>query len=87
MAMMKKHTKAKGKNPWTNSAADEKADKATMKGMNSTQKADFEKGDKKMDKKKPSKSADMKMDKALAKKVKGSCTCGKCASCKAKKKK
>jgi hypothetical protein len=49
--------------------------------------AAFKKGDKKMDKGMPSKSADMKMDKALAKKVKGSCSCGKCASCKAKKKK
>jgi hypothetical protein len=71
MAMMKKFTKDKGKNPWSGSKADEKADKKTMKGMTPKQKAAFEKGDKKMDAKKPSKAADMKMDKALAKKIKG----------------
>ena len=38
-----------------------------------------------MDAKKPSKKADMKMDKALATKVKSNCSCGKCAACKAKK--
>jgi len=87
MAMhAKKNAANKGKNPWTGSKADEKADKKEMQGMSPKQKVAFKKGDKKMDAKNPSKSADMKMDKALAKKVKGSCTCGKCASCKAKKK-
>jgi hypothetical protein len=55
---------------WTDSKADKAADKKTMKGMTPAQKAAFEKGDKKMDAKKPSKAADMKMDKALAAKVK-----------------
>lgn len=55
---------------WTGSKADEKADKKTMKGMTPAQKAKFEKGDKKMDAKNPSKSADKKMDAALARKIK-----------------
>jgi hypothetical protein len=88
MAMhAKKNATNKGKNPWSGSKADEKQDKKTMQGMNTKQKAAYEKADKKMDAKMPSKKADMNMDKALAKKVKGSCTCGKCAACKAKKKK
>jgi len=71
MAMhAKKNAANKKKNPWSGSMADEKADKKTMQGMSPKQKAAFEKGDKKMDKKKPSKAADMKMDKALAAKVK-----------------
>lgn len=71
MAMhSKKNAAAKGKNPWSGSKADEKADKKTMQGMSPKQKSAFEAGDKKMDKKKPSKAADMKMDKALAAKVK-----------------
>lgn len=56
---------------WTGSKADEKQDKKTMKGMTPKQKAAFEKGDKKMDKKNPSKAEDKKKDAALAKKVKG----------------
>ena len=71
MAMhAKKNASNKGKNPWSGSKADEAADKKTMQGMSPKQKAAFEKGDKKMDKKKPSKAADKKMDKALAAKVK-----------------
>ena len=53
-------------------AADKKQDSKTMKGMSPKQKAMFEKGDKKMDAKKPSPAADKKMDKALAAKVKKS---------------
>jgi len=89
MAMhAKKNAANKGKNPWTGSKADEKADKKMMQGMSPKQKTAFKKGDKKMDAKNPSKSADMKMDKALAAKVK-KCTngkCGKCPTCKGKKK-
>lgn len=71
MAMhAKKNATNKGKNPWSGSMADEKADKKMMQGMSPKQKSAFEKGDKKMDKKMPSKKADMKMDKALAAKVK-----------------
>jgi hypothetical protein len=55
---------------WTGSKADEKADKKTMKGMTPAQKKKFEAADKKMDAKMPSKKADMRMDKALAAKVK-----------------
>jgi len=55
---------------WTGSKADEKADKKTMQGLTPKAKAAFKKGDEKMDKKNPSKAADMKMDKALAAKVK-----------------
>ena len=51
--------------------ADKKQDAKVMKGMTPKQKAAFEKGDKKMDAKKPSPKEDAKMDKALAKKVKG----------------
>jgi len=71
MAMhSKKNAKNKSKNPWSGSPADEKQDKKTMQGMNTKQKAAFEKADKKMDAKKPSKAADKKMDAALAAKVK-----------------
>jgi hypothetical protein len=85
MAMAKK--KPAPKKPWTGSKEDEKADKKVMQGMNPKQQAAFKKGDKKMDAKNPSKSADMKMDAKLAKKVTSNCSCGKCAACKAKKKK
>ena len=50
--------------------ADKKQDAKAMKGMNPAQKGKFKKEDAKMDKKKPSAKADMKMDKALAKKIK-----------------
>jgi len=53
---------------------DEKADKnqdaKTMKGMTAKQKAAFEKGDKKMDKKPMTRAQDTKADNALAKKIK-----------------
>jgi hypothetical protein len=51
-------------------AKDKKQDAKVMKGMSPKQKSAFEKADKKMDAKKPSAKADMRMDKALAKKVK-----------------
>ena len=50
--------------------SDAKQDAKLKKGMTPKQKAAFEKGDAKMDKKKPSRKEDEKMDKALAKKVK-----------------
>jgi len=50
--------------------ADKKQDAKVMKGMTPAQKGKFKKEDAKMDKKKPSAKADMKMDKALAKKIK-----------------
>jgi hypothetical protein len=50
---------------------DDKAqDIKAMKGMTPSQKAAFKKADKKMDVKKPSAKADVKMDKALAAKIK-----------------
>lgn len=49
---------------------DKKQDAKVMKGMKPAQKAAFAKADKKMDAKKPSAKADMKMDKALAAKIK-----------------
>jgi hypothetical protein len=52
--------------------ADKKQDAKVMKGMSPKQKAAFKKGDTAMDKKKPSAKADMKMDKALAAKIKKS---------------
>jgi hypothetical protein len=61
---------AKKDAPWAGSKADEKADAKLKKGMTPAQKKKFEAADKKMDAKKPSKSEDMKKDKALAKKVK-----------------
>jgi len=48
---------------------DKKLHTKLTKNMNPMQKAAFIKGNKKMDAKKPSLKADMKMDKALAKKV------------------
>jgi hypothetical protein len=56
---------------WTGSKADEKQDKKAMKGMTPAQKAKFEKADKKMDAKKPSKKEDIKKDAALAARIKG----------------
>ena len=50
--------------------ADMKQDVAVMKGMSPSQKAKFKAADKKMDVKKPSPKADMRMDKALAKRIK-----------------
>ena len=50
--------------------ADKKQDAKVMKGMSPKQKSAFEKADKKMDAKKPSAKEDVKLDKALAKKVK-----------------
>ena len=51
--------------------SDAKQDKKVKEGMTPKQKAAFDKADKKMDKKKPSRAADEKMDKALALKIKG----------------
>jgi hypothetical protein len=45
-------------------------DKKMVKGLKPKQKAAFKKADLAMDKKKPSAKADMKMDKALAAKIK-----------------
>ena len=58
------------KKPYVGSKADEKQDKKTMKGMTPAQKAKFEKADKKMDAKKPSKKEDIKKDNALAARIK-----------------
>jgi hypothetical protein len=49
---------------------DAKQDKTAMKGMKPAQKAAFKKADKKMDTKKPSPKADVRMDKALAARIK-----------------
>lgn len=49
---------------------DKKQDKKVTAGMTPKQKAAFHKADKKMDKKKPSRAEDEKMDKALADKIK-----------------
>lgn len=57
--------------PWIGSKDDEKQDKKTMKGMTPAQKAKFEKEDKKMDAKKPSKKEDIKKDRSLAARIKG----------------
>ena len=84
---MEKKKTTKKMPPWIGSKADEKQDKKEEKGMTPAQKRRFEAGDKKMDAKKPSKKEDMKKDKALADKIKKTCTCGKCAACKAKKSK
>jgi hypothetical protein len=50
--------------------SDKKQDAKVMKGMTPEQKKKFGKADKAMDKKKPSRAMDEKMDKALAKKIK-----------------
>jgi len=51
-------------------AADRKQDEKMMKGMAPKAKAAYKKADIAMDKRKPSAKADMKMDRALASKVK-----------------
>jgi len=61
--------KMSGKKPMSK-AADKKQDAKAKKGMTPAQKKKFEAADKKMDKKKPSAKEDVKMDKALAKKIK-----------------
>ena len=48
---------------------DKAQDAKMMKGMSPAQKAKFKKADKKMDKKKPSYKADLRMDKTLRKNV------------------
>ena len=84
MAEKKKTTKKMP--PWIGTKKDEAQDKKLEKGMTPAQKKKFEAEDKKHDKKKGmSKKEDIKGDKKIAKKVKGSCSCGKCASCKGKK--
>jgi hypothetical protein len=50
--------------------SDKEQDAKVMKGMTPAQKKKFAKADKAMDKKKPSRKEDTKMDKALAKKIK-----------------
>ena len=50
--------------------SDKKQDAKVMKGMTPKEKKKFAKADEAMDKKKPSRKEDTKMDKALAKKVK-----------------
>ncbi len=50
--------------------SDKKQDAKVMKGMTATEKKKFAKADKAMDKKKPSRTEDEKLDKALAKKIK-----------------
>jgi len=50
--------------------SDKEQDAKVMKGMTPKQKKKFAKADKAMDKKKPSRAMDEKMDKALAKKIK-----------------
>jgi hypothetical protein len=50
--------------------SDKEQDAKVMKGMTAAQKKKFAKADKAMDKKKPSRAMDEKMDKALAKKIK-----------------
>ena len=50
--------------------SDAAQDAEVMKNMTPGQMVEFKKKDKKMDKKKPSRSQDEKMDKALAEKIK-----------------
>ena len=52
--------------------SDKKQDAKVMKNMTLVQKSAFKKADTAMDKNKPSRSADAKMDKALASKIKKS---------------
>ena len=49
---------------------DKKQDAKVMKGMKPAQKSAFKKADSKMDAKKPNPAKDLKMDKALASKIK-----------------
>jgi len=58
-----------GKTMKNSEMQDKKLHTKLTKNMNPMQKAAFIKGNKKMDAKKPSAKADMKMDKTLAKKV------------------
>jgi hypothetical protein len=51
--------------------ADMAQDKKIMKGMKPVQKSAFKKADTKMDAKKPSAKADLRMDKALRSKIMG----------------
>jgi hypothetical protein len=67
---MEKKKSGKKMPPWIGSKADKEQDKKAEKGMTPAQKKKFEAADKKMDAKKPSKKADIRMDNALAKKVK-----------------
>ena len=71
--------------PWIGSKADNAQDKKEEKGMTPAQRRKFEEEDRKMDSKNPSKKEDMKKDRKLAMSVKKTCTCGKCAACKARK--
>jgi hypothetical protein len=59
------------KKSWVDTKADKNQDKKLEKGMTPAQKKKFEAADKKMDAKKPSKKADIKMDNALARRIKG----------------
>ena len=68
MAAMKK---AVAKKAVMSKKADMKQDAKAMKGMNPFQKNAFKSADKKMDAKKPSAKADMKMDTALRAKIMG----------------
>ena len=51
-------------------ASDEKQDAKAKKGMTPAQKAKFDKADKKMDAKRPSRKEDKEKDAALAKRIK-----------------
>jgi hypothetical protein len=77
----------RNKSSWVESKADKKMHKKLEKGMTPAQKKKFEAENKKMDAKNPSKKEDIKMDRALAAKIKKCTTgkCGKCHSCKPKK--
>ena len=68
--MAEKKKSGKKMPPWIGSKADKEQDKKAEKGMTPAQKKRFEAADKKMDSKKPSKKDDIRMDNALAKKVK-----------------
>ena len=70
-AACKKRSSSKKTTPWVNTKADKKLHSKLEKGMTPAQKKKFEAENKKMDAKKPSKKADMRMDAALAKKIKG----------------
>jgi hypothetical protein len=68
---MEKKKSGKKMPPWIGSKADKEQDKKAEKGMTPAQKKKFEAADKKMDAKKPSKKDDIRMDKALAARIKG----------------
>ena len=63
------HKMPNGKTMKNSEMQDKKLHTKLTKNMNPTQKAAFMKANKKMDAKKPSLKADMKMDKTLAKKI------------------